>query len=84
MSADDDEPYERAAARWLARFVCERPEVELSDLRTALLALEALPYSPAAAKHTLADICARHRLGAVVGMLAATRPRRASASPRWS
>lgn len=69
MSAQDDEPFERAAARWLARFVVERPEVELPDLRKALLALEALPYNPAAAKHTLAEVCDRHRLGDVVGLL---------------
>ncbi len=65
----DDEPYERAAARWLARLVTDRPDVELPDLKTALLALEALPYNPAAARHTLAEICDRHRLPTVVGLL---------------
>jgi hypothetical protein len=68
MSGHDDEPFERAAARWLARFVMEHPEVELPDLRVALHALEALPYKPAEARNTLAEVCARHRLGKVVGL----------------
>ena len=69
MSEHDDEPFERAAARWLARFVVERPAVELPDLREALVALEALPYNPVAARHGLADLCARHGLGEIVGLL---------------
>ena len=59
MSARDEERFERAAVRWLARLAVERPAVGLGDLRDGLVAFEALPYNPAAARQQLADLCAR-------------------------
>jgi hypothetical protein len=69
MGDQADARFDRAATRWLARLVCERPAVGLEELRTALTALEALPYNPLAAREVLADICRRQGLGRVVGLL---------------
>lgn len=69
MADHRDRRYERAAAKWLARLAYERPAVGLEDLRLGLTALEALPHNPAAAKHQLADLCRRHRLDNVIGLL---------------
>jgi hypothetical protein len=69
MSAQDDERYDRAATRWLARLVCERPALGLDDLHTALTALQALAHDPDAAKRVLRDVCRTHRLEHVVGLL---------------
>src|SRR3954452_12227664 len=55
MSARDDERYERAAVRWVARLGVERPEMGLSALRDGLAAFEALPHNPAAARQALAE-----------------------------
>ena len=60
MGERDDERYGRAAVRWLARLVCERPGVGLTDLGLGLVALEALPYNREAAVTVLREICARH------------------------
>jgi hypothetical protein len=69
MADREDEAYERAATRWLARFVIERPQAGLEDLRLGLVALQALPTNTAAAKQELAGLCARYRLDGVVGLL---------------
>jgi hypothetical protein len=69
MAARQERGYERAAAKWLARLTLERPAVRLDDLRLALTALEALPHSPDTARQELADVCGRHRLDNVVGLL---------------
>jgi hypothetical protein len=69
MAHRDDEAYERAATRWLARLVLERPAVGLDDLRLGLVALQALPANTDAAKQQLAELCERHRLDGVVGLL---------------
>ena len=69
MAAREDDAYERAATRWLARLVWERPAVGLEDLREALAALELLPRDPAAAKHALTAFCERQGLTRVVGLL---------------
>ena len=60
MGERDDERYGRAAVRWLARLVCERPAVGLADLGQGLTALEALPYNRDAALAVLTQICTRH------------------------
>src|SRR5436305_11827268 len=65
-SARDDERYERAAVRWLARVALERPGVGLGELREGLVAFEALPYNPAAARQLLATLCERLHLDADV------------------
>lgn len=70
MSDQDDQRYDRAATRWLARLVCERPAIGLDDLQTALTALQALPHNRDAARTVLRDICHKHRLERVVGLLA--------------
>src|SRR5205085_2853559 len=56
MSARDDERFERAAVRWLARVALERPAVGLADLRDGLVAFEAMPYNPAAAREVVAGV----------------------------
>jgi hypothetical protein len=59
MSDRDDERFERAAVRWLARVALERPAVGLGDLRDGLVAFEAMPYNPEAARTALAGLCER-------------------------
>jgi hypothetical protein len=72
MGDQADVRFDRAATRWLARLVCERPAVGLEDLRTALTALEALPHNPLAARQVLAEICRRHDLRRVLRLLLGT------------
>lgn len=76
MADREDDAFERAATRWLARFVIERPAAGLDDLRYGLVALQALPTNTAAAKAELAELCRRHTLDGVVGLLRtpSTRP----------
>ncbi len=62
MGRQDDERFGRAAVRWLARLSLERPSVRLDDLRLGLVAFDALPHNPAAARRTLAQLCAAHGL----------------------
>ncbi len=71
MAQRGDASFDRAATRWLARFVIERPAAGREELRQGLAALQALPADPAAAKQDLAALCARHRLEGVVGLLEA-------------
>jgi hypothetical protein len=76
MSARDDERYERAAVRWLARLALERPGVGLGDLRDGLVAFEAMPYNPAAARQTLAGLCERLHLTGAMKVLSGAPARR--------
>jgi hypothetical protein len=69
MSAQDDDRFERAAVRWLARASLETPSMRLEDLRAGLVAFEAMPYNPIAARRTLAELCAAHRLDRAVRVL---------------
>jgi len=69
MSINDDERYDRAATRWLARFALERPSARLEDLRLGLHALEALPYNAPAAKQTISGLCESHGLRRVADAL---------------
>jgi hypothetical protein len=69
MGLRDDVSYERAATKWLARLALERPAVGLDELGRALLAMEALPDNPAAAKSVLAGICRDHGLPDAVRLL---------------
>jgi hypothetical protein len=71
MDAHDDERYERAAVRWLARLVSERSSVGLADLGLGLTALEALPENREAAISVLTEICARHGVRMATGRFAA-------------
>ena len=69
MSQVDDDRYERAAVRWLARASLETPSMRLEDVRMGLIAFEALPYNPTAARQTLAELCSVHRLETAVKVL---------------
>ena len=69
MSARDDDRFERAAVRWLARLALERPGIGLGGLRDGLVAFEAMPYNPAAARGTLAEMCERVGLPGAVRVL---------------
>jgi len=62
MGRQDDERYARAAVRWLARLCLEHPTVRLDDLRLGLVAFDALPHNPVAARRTLVELCAAHGL----------------------
>jgi hypothetical protein len=59
MGERDDQRFERAAVRWLARLALERPGLRLEDLREGLVAFEAMPYNPAGARQALAALCER-------------------------
>ena len=72
MSERDDERFARAAARWLARFALERPQVGLEDLRRGVIALRALPQEPSGARRALAGLCAEHGLTAAARLLRET------------
>ena len=74
MSERDDERFERAAVRWLARLALERPAIALDDLRHALVAFEALPHNPVAARQALAELCGRLDLRDVLRVLAPQPP----------
>jgi len=71
MSDRDDERFERAAVRWLARFAIERPGVRIDALRHGLIAFEAMPYNPAAAREALAALCHQHGLSEAAATLTA-------------
>jgi hypothetical protein len=62
IERQDGERYDRAVVRWLARLSLEVPTVGIEDLREALVAFEALPHNPVAARGALAALCARHGL----------------------
>jgi hypothetical protein len=73
IERQDGERYERAVVRWLARMVLEVPAVGIEDLREALVAFEALPYNPQAARQALASVCERHGLRRATERLRAPR-----------
>jgi hypothetical protein len=60
MDREDDPRFDRAAAKWLARFVTERPRVGFEDLRVVMHAFDALPDQHA--EQTLAAVLDRHGL----------------------
>lgn len=70
MSSADDDRFERAAVRWLARFALETPSARIEDVRLGLVAFEAMPYNAAAARSTLAELCRTHGLDAAARRLA--------------
>jgi hypothetical protein len=69
IERQDGERYERAVVRWLARLAVEVPTVGIDDLREGLVAFEALPHNPAAARESLAVLCDRHGLARAAGRL---------------
>jgi hypothetical protein len=64
------ERYERAAARWHARFVLEAPGIGLTESLVALSAVQALrdPQNELAAR-TLLQLADNHGLSAVAAVL---------------
>jgi hypothetical protein len=62
MGAQQDERFDRAATKWLARLAIERPSIGLDDLRCGMHALDALPHNPGAARGELIALCSRHGL----------------------
>ncbi|MHB1539504.1 MAG: hypothetical protein ACYCYN_13580 [Solirubrobacteraceae bacterium] len=60
----DQEPasFERAAIRWLARFVQEARGATLADVRLAAEALDAMPRDANTAMQQLAALCRRYNL----------------------
>jgi hypothetical protein len=68
MDSHDDRSFERAATRWLARLVLERPALRLAELRSAVSALESLPRDREASIQALRQICTAHRLEGVFGL----------------
>ena len=50
MEQQDEERFERAAVRWLARLSLEAPTVGIEDLRQGLVAFEALADNPLGAR----------------------------------
>jgi hypothetical protein len=72
IERQDEEHYERAAVRWLARLSLEAPTVAIEDLRNGLVAFEALPENPLGARRALADLCARHGIRRAAAALEAS------------
>ena len=62
MGAQQDERFDRAATKWLARLSLERPTMSLDELRRGLHALDALPHNPHAARGELIELCSRNGL----------------------
>jgi hypothetical protein len=72
MEQQDEERFERAAVRWLARLSLEAPTVGIEDLRQGLVAFEALAENPLGARRALADLCGRHGLRRAAAAMEAT------------
>jgi len=70
MGAHEDDRFDRAATKWLARLALERPTISLDDLRRGLYALDALPHNPGAARGELIALCSRHGLPDAARLLA--------------
>jgi len=56
----DPDQYERAAVRWLGRFVLEARSVTIDELRSAADALDVLPNQPSEAMERLQRLCFAH------------------------
>lgn len=59
IAEGDPGSYERAAIRWLGKLCQEGTQAALGDVARAALALVALRTEPAAARASLAELCAR-------------------------
>jgi hypothetical protein len=62
MRDKDDDRFERAAVRWIARFALEARNVTLEAIQTAAAALDAMPHQPERSMETLAGLCVQHRV----------------------
>jgi hypothetical protein len=58
----DPKRYERAALRWLARFVIEAEKTTLAELKGVVGIFERLPDQPQVAMEELSALCVWHEL----------------------
>src|SRR5262249_45689723 len=70
MGAQQDDRFDRAATKWLARLALERPTISLDDLRRGLHARDPLPHNPGAARGELIVLCQAHGLPDAARVLA--------------
>ncbi len=73
LMRDDELLYERAAKRWLGRFVNEAPGATLKDVEKAAKALRSVWRDPQESTRVLADICVGNGI-ARAEMLTASQP----------
>jgi hypothetical protein len=60
LAERNPQQYERAAGRWVSRFLEETPNASLEEVQLVTAGLAVLPRSPALARPVLREI-ARHR-----------------------
>lgn len=58
MAAGGSPAFERAAVRWTARWILERPDAKLDGARRVLALFDAMPYAPEAARAALQQLAA--------------------------
>jgi hypothetical protein len=63
MRDQDDDRFERAAVRWIARLALEAGNVRLDEIQTAAAALAVMPDQPERATTTLGSPCAERGVG---------------------
>lgn len=68
MARDQDEAFDRASAKWLARLALERPTVHLDNLHHGVHALETIPRDTSAGRTQLSELCDRHDITRVIGL----------------
>lgn len=67
-AAKGDDAFDRAAAKWLARMVLERPTVGLGDLRRGVHALETIARDNPAGNAQLGALCDQLNIANVIGL----------------
>jgi hypothetical protein len=68
MAERSPQQYERAAGRWVSRFVEETPDASLDEVQLITAALAALPRSPELARPVLRELIRHRRLSTVEGV----------------
>jgi hypothetical protein len=61
--------YQRAAGRWISRFLEETPDASLEEAQLVSAALTALPRAPELARPVLRELARHRRLATVEGVL---------------
>jgi hypothetical protein len=59
MATSGSPAFERAAVRWTARWMLERPDAQLDGARRVLALFDAMPQAPDAARAALAHLATR-------------------------
>ncbi|MDX6690212.1 MAG: hypothetical protein QOG15_1669 [Solirubrobacteraceae bacterium] len=59
MAVSESPAFERAAVRWTARWILERPDAQLDGARRVLALFDAMPHAPDAARAALKQLAAR-------------------------